>query len=1695
MTNNNELSMDCPDCDSDDTTWSNKKQMFKCENCNYSWVSFSDSTERSDADFCIGLANSDLWQQSVLNKWPAPISHEYQQLRTVLDSGLLIAAIFQLKDVIEVTVKVTAITMYQWLQVTTPDLEEMQEVRKSLFIKQLSLGSWLQLMRTVAELILNNDTANHGLGRQLATWILIPVAPRGVAGAKPKPKMTDALKLLDSMVSWRNDEIGHGALRLKTDDLWDPFTEKLEKLHQVMLDSNPWQDTTLYIIDTKNTQPEAKPLVGWQSIKQRHNQLTPIEIDQHQTNTQDIYISYINSADPDSQTTTVPLSPYIQGHTCKDCSLQDIFIYDSHNQERFYHLDYLSGHRIRLDGHQVPALKKELYEAYLQLVDDNDTNLQQPALNQNIVKLLEEKSLEASYLPPIYLHKAFSDFMKTHDNGIFWLQAPAHIGKSIFVHNISKKYEKSPLPDDLITVKFHIRREFRYFAHHFIESLTGQLKTAFNLTSGTEKLPEIDLSEGKLALVNWLNNWWRISRKSDAYRLLIAIDGLDEIGEPERTKNGIQTSILDILPSNPELEQLDDGIYLLLTSREVADCPSWMQDKIEKKLIDITTLNITLKHRDYRGLLQQYFEYHLEKRLKHLSKEEEDKLFKTLLEKSESQFLYFSLLVGLIKEQQLNQAKLQKLPSGEALYAHYIRNLEHLLGKDSKQFKRIQDLLTLLTACEQAAVADARIQDKAMNAFTNSDTATGSKEEVGNLYWEGLDLATIAGLLEEPDGIWSSQLIFTLYSLKSLIKVERSSQQAHYRLGLKELSSFINTYWKEEVAQWHYRLSVPFYHTWKDCWDNLNTDITENHYQLRYLLSHAWIVKNNAKDKSYNKVSNNHLSFFKLIINNKLLIDNYFKIFKYFEVNALNNNALVWVNMFMYFIISDYYEIKDAHWQNDLSIALECRCNIFKSKGDITEALADCDQAIKLKEDLVDQMAPSGNYPVNWLNDLASTFSNRARIYSSKGDMTAAMGDYNLAIKMRISVYKESHLRDNYSLEFLNDFTSTVTGRAVLYSDLGNMTAAMDDFNQAIGACEPLYEHMNINGNCELKWQENLAFALSGRAVIYSLRNDMKAAIDDYSQSIKLKIGLLDQMIVSGNNEVKLQSNLATSLTNRGNIYSQKGDIAAALTDYDQAVALQLSLYHQMDISGDYEPQRLESLATSLSNRGLFHFEQGDIEAALRDYNQAIELEVILQKQMNTSNKYSPQSQNNLAGTLVNRAVLYGRMGNKIAELNDYDHAINLGLDLQEQMNASGIYMPHWNHTLAATLGNRASIYSDQGDIEAALTDYNRAIKLEEILYDEMYANDNYPPQWQYDFSKTLFNRANLHSDQGDIEAALTDYNQAIKLEEILYAQMYANDNYIPQWLYDFSKTLFNRANLYNDQGDIKAALSDYSKAIKLGVGLREDAIDSGSYTLTWQNKLACILNSRANLYQLQGNIEAALADFNGAAMFGLDIMQRLYLSDDYPPDWQNQLTIILMGRANIYNTQGNIDAALTDFDNAVMFGSVMMQKLYLSGDYLPDWQNQLTVVLVGRANTYNTQGNIDAALDDYNQASELATRLRQDMNNSGNYPTNWQYNLAAILVKKIVLYLKKSNTEEALTDLNYAFYLLYDLVIEKAIQAYLSNLIKLQIFWCIKIDGNEVYNQAENLVIDIESTYPVAQLTADEYQALTELKSQLRLK
>jgi serine/threonine protein kinase len=211
--------------------------------------------------------------------------------------------------------------------------------------------------------------------------------------------------------------------------------------------------------------------------------------------------------------------------------------------------------------------------------------------------------------------------------------------------------------------------------------------------------------------------------------------------------------------------------------------------------------------------------------------------------------------------------------------------------------------------------------------------------------------------------------------------------------------------------------------------------------------------------------------------------------------------------------------------------------------------------------------------------------------------------------------------------------------------------------------------------------------------------------------------------------------------------------------------------YHARYANAKTMLQALEAI--NFYESGADHLFKGELDQAIADISQAIKLEADPPYFSARSLAYSQKDECDLAIADLDQVIkldpssdAYRSRGMLYNELKKYDLALD---DLTEairlEVSPIHFYM-------------RAHIYYMKGIYEEAIADVSRAIESEPT-------NDQY-----YSF------RSSLYSKTGDIDSAITDCNQAIRL----------NPN-----IEDF----YTRGSLYEKKGNIRNAISDYRETLE----------------------------------------------------------------------------------------------------------------------------------------------------------------------------------------------------------------------------------------------------------------------------------------
>jgi tetratricopeptide (TPR) repeat protein len=340
----------------------------------------------------------------------------------------------------------------------------------------------------------------------------------------------------------------------------------------------------------------------------------------------------------------------------------------------------------------------------------------------------------------------------------------------------------------------------------------------------------------------------------------------------------------------------------------------------------------------------------------------------------------------------------------------------------------------------------------------------------------------------------------------------------------------------------------------------------------------------------------------------------------------------------------------------------------------------------------------------------------------------------------------------------------------------------------------------------------------------------------------------------------------------------------------------------------------------------------------------------------------NPTSQEYLTGRLDNLKkynalnIPTGYFDEAMKRLTDRYLNIDLSAVLHTISAAAQAYAQQQHKEVATAFewfekGSEAFKY---GDMQGAIYCYSEAISLKP------------------NYSEAYNDRGVAYANQGNLIAAVQDYNNSIKFGNF--------ERHIPY---------LNRGNAYKDMTDLERAEADYSRAIDISpndanaysnrggirtrLGNLEEAIKDCTNAIRLKPDFAEAYNNRGLAYEAQSNFELAINDFSYAIILNPD------------------LALAYNNRGNVYKKLRVFDEAIKDFDKAIDLNPYFLEaysnrallkvkQLDIRGA-IADWDKAIEIK-PNEPILYNNRGNLWADLNDLNGAKsdyDQAIRLKPD--------------------------------------------------------------------------------------------------------------------
>lgn len=301
-----------------------------------------------------------------------------------------------------------------------------------------------------------------------------------------------------------------------------------------------------------------------------------------------------------------------------------------------------------------------------------------------------------------------------------------------------------------------------------------------------------------------------------------------------------------------------------------------------------------------------------------------------------------------------------------------------------------------------------------------------------------------------------------------------------------------------------------------------------------------------------------------------------------------------------------------------------------------------------------------------------------------------------------------------------------------------------------------------------------------------------------------------------GYEQVNLDPNDPTALSNLGSLRFHLGEPHKAVANFQEAVAV---------LRERYRDRPHPDLASNLSSLGAAYLQTGQKAEGLGCCNAALKMyrEII--------NNDLPYPEFDVGGAVANLGVAYHEAGETHRAIESMEYALTM---ISNPKVKAGI------------LHNLGLIYLELGDVPQGVENYSRSLTLKR----EVYRDPDHP-----DIAITLMNLGIAQVELGEFQEGIKNLNQAL----LIYEKVYVDRPYP-----DFAKTLRRLADNYYRLNDFDRALDFYGKALSMEERLHPEEDHS---------IIGGILLSLGELHSDRGELDRSLSCLERA----LSIFKKIY--------------------------------------------------------------------------------------------------------------------------------------------------------------------------------------------------------------------------
>lgn len=1197
----------------------------------------------------------------VINDFPFPVAINYARLQDELDKQSPIAAAWKLRDTFESLIEfITCVAIADFLQ-ANPDPEDVSSIVGLLFkYNGLSLGDWVSL------LVGQSDEKDKGALRQIETFARSEALDKSgrmfpelfnlffkLKGKKGTEKSEINRRLKgdkQGFVEWRNRVFGHGTFKSNYGFYAEETNRWILFLHEFLKALRPvFENWSLVSIG-----PDGSRNI-WQGV----NNVPGVESHTHEPEGEPMLMQFAHRFSARS----LPFGVLMSLQQCTHCKQPTAFFFNRNSRERrknrntTYFLEYFGGHE---ESHQNLLETQKLAAKLPPHFNWQRTSYDSQEIRENLALLFRD--FDKELVRPDYLVDNFWRIVDEQSKGYVHLVGESGMGKTFFIRALESEGKERGKP----VLAYHILSGALSDYRTFISELSDRARETLRFRTQEAQTNVAAVTDLQEQFAGYLSG---LMSANGLDRLIVAIDALDELPEPESGAAAI-TSLL------PMPENLPDGCFVLLTSREVLrpgvrqdleqlerrDAPAKTQGQSER----FTKIRIRPEDAENQRLLRGYLQEHLPPQFR--SREN----IETLLQRSGSVFLYVFHFCRALESGAF--ADIQTLPAGRDFYPAYLANLREATGLlyDTVYLKAL-----LLLAAAQAPVT--------LNQLVS---------------W---------GV---PKNYLPYDIPVALISIKDFLRLHRvrlwhdslSEEEGDNRYAIAH-EAFIRFLREDEVMAErlraaHVDIARRALAAHQGKWEELYAEDDGQLYDLRFVLTHlreaklaaeetalrndeeyasqCWMVGNSAGEKAKYLIAadlfDNAVSIYRyLIANGRKELESDLARVLLNKGNAFGNLGRLEESISLFDEAIGIYRrlINAGHSElaKDLAMMLASKAGALSDIGALEQAIGFLDEAGGIYRYLINAGHSDS------ANDLAAVLITKGNSVAALGRLEESLGIYDEAIAIR------QRLVDAGRGELAGELALALMSKGNVFLHLGNPDQAVGIYDRSIG----IYQELINAGRGELA--NELARVLMNKGNALANLGKQEEALGVYDKAIAIR----QQLVDAGRSE--LAGSLALALMNQGLAIAELGKYAEALGNYDRAIGI----YRRLISTGRSDLNH--ELARALLNKANTILNLNTPAEAIGIYDEAIG---IYRQLVNAGRG---ELANDLATMLMNKATALDVLGRPTEAINIYDEAINI---YQPLVDAGRSELAA---ALALTLINKGITLAQLKDWQSSLTCYNDGIK------------------------------------------------------------------------------------------------------------------------------------------------------------------------------------------------------------------------------------------------------------------------------------------------------------------------------------------------------------------------------------------------